>query len=80
VTKTQQRVHYLQKVGHVPTLAHSSAGSTLVASGGGQDVGRLRLKGSGTFDVVPRQQQREQMEDEMFLEHDQRLEDLKAQV
>jgi hypothetical protein len=29
---------------------------------------------------VPRQQQREQMEDEMFLEHDQRLEDLKAQV
>jgi len=34
-------VHYLQTVGHVPTLAHSSAGSTLVASGGGQDVEQL---------------------------------------
>ncbi len=41
----------------MPTLAHSSAGSTLVASGGGQDVEQLRLKGSGTFDGVPRQQQ-----------------------
>ena len=91
MTKTQERVHYLQTGGHMPTLAlpggcpsnsHSPAGSTLVARGGGQDLGRLRLKGSGTFDGVPRLQQREQIEDEIFCENlgDTRLEDLKAQV
>jgi hypothetical protein len=91
VTKTQQRMHYLQTGGRMPTLAlpggcpsnsHSPAGSTLVASGGGQDLGRLRLKGNGTFDGVPRLQQREQIEDEIFFKNfgDKRLEDLKTQV
>jgi hypothetical protein len=40
------------------------------------------LKGNGTFDGVPRLQQREQIEDEIFFKNfgDKRLEDLKTQV